>query len=90
MKLLRVLELLSGAVPLVFLLKFSSSNKVAALAKEDTMKHVHDIDFYNPSSAQKGGNGLHGNKDGSRSVTRIHSRGKRFIAFPVGSSFSVS
>lgn len=102
MKLLRVLELLSATLPLVFLLKLSSSNKVAALAKEDTMENVNDIDFYNASSAHEGGCGVHVNVDGNvltTPTTRVlsnnidgtaHSRGKRFIAFPVGSSFSVS
>ncbi|KAI8121760.1 hypothetical protein CVS40_7244 [Lucilia cuprina] len=103
MKLLRVLELLSATLPLVFLLNLSSSNKVAALTKEDTMKYVNDIDFYNASSAHVGGCGvtldLDENSSGvTNSTTRVlnnmngtaHSRGKRFIAFPVGSSFSTA
>ncbi|XP_046805411.1 uncharacterized protein LOC124419536 [Lucilia cuprina] len=98
MKLLRVLELLSATLPLVFLLNLSSSNKVAALTK-----YVNDIDFYNASSAHVGGCGvtLDLDENSSRvtnSTTRVlnnmngtaHSRGKRFIAFPVGSSFSTA
>ncbi|XP_037808476.1 uncharacterized protein LOC119601550 [Lucilia sericata] len=67
------------------------------------MKNVNDIDFYNASSAHVGGCGvtldLDENSSGvTNSTTRVlnnmngaaHSRGKRFIAFPVGSSFSTA
>lgn len=99
------MKLLSAALPLlviVVLKFFSSTNKVAALApEEDTMENVNDIDFNNASSRYKeGGFGVDVSGSGATTPTTVKalnnfngvtlSRGKRFISFPVGSSFSVS
>lgn len=105
MKLLKVLEL-SAALLLMLLLKLCHNNVEALAKEDLAMENVKDIDFYKRSihsdafdvdagSTKNGTTSLtlsqHDEKeDNDNGKTKVHSRGKRFIAFPVGSSFSVS
>lgn len=90
MNLSKVLVLSEALVFLVlspFLLCDALEREVDMKADEDASleysmmaNNANDIDFYNVSS----------DKSRNIAVDDIHSRSKRFIAFPVGSSFSVS
>lgn len=90
MNLSKVLVLSEALVFLVlspFLLCDALEREVDMKADEDASleysmmaQNANDIDFYNVRS----------DKSRNIAVDDIHSRSKRFIAFPVGSSFSVS
>ena len=80
MKLLRAFELLETSLWLLLILRLSSPNCIAA----EIFENINDsiMDNGNASTVHKVAYGY----DNGTHLTRA----KRFIAFPIGSSFSVS
>ncbi|TMW48654.1 hypothetical protein DOY81_006243 [Sarcophaga bullata] len=86
MRLLRALELWTTSIQLWLILKLSSSYCTIAEVFENNNDSLMDngnaIDFYNASD-------VHDVADGYGNSTH-RTRAKRFIAFPIGSSFSTA
>lgn len=98
MKLGKLVEL-SGPFMLLLLwpvkLVYSTSNILNLDAKHKDIavaESADDADFTSDNNNNRSYSDNNGNigRSGPTAVTDIHSRAKRFISFPVGSSFSVS